>query len=69
MCDIYHISFLQSNKKSQTEVYEEIELVSNEMFMKSHWTPVDKFIRLGGLNILLQIISMAHDWNIAGRYL
>ncbi|VVC46308.1 Hypothetical protein CINCED_3A018660, partial [Cinara cedri] len=65
--NIFPVPGYKSNKKSQTEVYEEIELVSNEMSLKSHWSPVDKFIKLGGLNIMLQIISMAHDWNIAGR--
>jgi HIV-1 Vpr-binding protein len=36
--------------------------------MKSHWTPVDQLIKLGGLNLLLQIINLAHEWNFSGRY-
>jgi len=64
-----HIIFnFQSTRKSQAEVYEEIELLSNAVHIKSHWTPVDQLIKLGGLNLILQIISLAHEWNFSGRY-
>lgn len=58
----------QSTKKSQAEVYEEIELLSNAVSIKSHWSPVDQLIKLGGINLILQIISLAHDWNFSGRH-
>ncbi|XP_050427113.1 protein mahjong isoform X2 [Adelges cooleyi] len=57
----------KSNKRSSAEVQEEIELLSNTVSMKSHWTPIDHFMKLGGLNILLQVINLSHDWSFTGR--
>ncbi|XP_050525532.1 protein mahjong isoform X2 [Daktulosphaira vitifoliae] len=58
----------KSNKKSSGEIQEEIELLSNTVSMKSHWTPVDNLMKLGGINILLQVINMSHDWSFTGRH-
>lgn len=49
-------------------MYEEIELLSNAVHMKSHWTPVDQLLKLGGLNLLLQVINLAHECNFTGRH-
>ncbi|XP_025420180.1 protein mahjong isoform X4 [Sipha flava] len=65
--NFYTVPGYKSTKKSQAEVHEEIELLLNAVSMKSHWTPVDQLIKLGGLNLLLQIINLAHEWNFSGR--
>ncbi|XP_008184180.1 DDB1- and CUL4-associated factor 1 isoform X1 [Acyrthosiphon pisum] len=58
----------KSSKKSRAEVQEEIELLSNAVSLKSHWTPIDQLLKLGGLSLLLRIISLAHEWNFSGRH-
>ncbi|CAH1724928.1 DDB1- and CUL4-associated factor 1 isoform X2 [Aphis gossypii] len=65
--DFFTVPGYKSTKKSRAEVQEEIELLSNAVSLKSHWTPVDQLLKLGGLSLLLQIISLAHEWNFSGR--
>lgn len=31
--------------------------------MRSQWPPMDEFIRLGGITLLLRIVALAYDWN------
>ncbi|XP_050398769.1 DDB1- and CUL4-associated factor 1 [Patella vulgata] len=50
-------------KISEELIEENIELLSMFFPIRSHWTPVITFQKLGGIHLLLQLISMAPDWN------
>lgn len=31
--------------------------------MRSHWHPLDEFIRLGGITMMLRIVALSYEWN------
>jgi HIV-1 Vpr-binding protein len=31
------------------------------------WQPVERFLKLNGMQAMMQVIAMAYDWNYAGR--
>eukprot|EP00102_Acyrthosiphon_pisum_P011409 XP_008180128.1 PREDICTED: protein mahjong-like [Acyrthosiphon pisum] len=59
--------YQEPTKTSRAEVQEEIELLSNYVSLKSHWTPIDQLLKLGGLRLLFKIISLGYAWNFYGR--
>ncbi|XP_050302636.1 protein mahjong isoform X2 [Anthonomus grandis grandis] len=54
-------------KSSPEEIQQYIELLLEHMSFRSHWSPVDQLLKLGDINLLLQIIALAYEWNYGGR--
>ncbi|CAH0556965.1 unnamed protein product [Brassicogethes aeneus] len=54
-------------KSSPEEIQQQIETLLNSMPFKSHWAPVDQFLKLGGITLLLKVIAFAYEWNYGGR--
>lgn len=54
-------------KSSPEEIQQQIESLLQTMPFKSHWFPVDQFLKLGGITLLLKVIAFAYEWNYGGR--
>lgn len=54
-------------KSSPEEVQQQIETLLQSMPFRAHWSPVDNFLKLGGITLLLKIIAFAYEWNYSGR--
>ena len=46
------------------QVTEQIDLLMKVMNYRSRWPPIDEFIKLGGVHLLLKIIAKATEWNL-----
>lgn len=57
---------LQAGKSTSEVVRDEINWLLNMKFT-SRWPPVNKFMELGGITLMLKIIAFAYDWNYSGR--
>ncbi|XP_055534033.1 protein mahjong isoform X1 [Wyeomyia smithii] len=57
----------KSVKNSPEVISEQIKTLQELLPMKAPWTPVDEFLTLGGVNLLLRIIALAYEWNYSGR--
>ncbi|XP_039287323.1 DDB1- and CUL4-associated factor 1 [Nilaparvata lugens] len=55
-------------RSTPEEVREQISVLLELMPFRAHWQPVDQLLRLGGISLLLQVITFSYDWNFAGRY-
>lgn len=55
----------KASKSSPEEVQEQIELVQSVAC--SRWAAVDELLELGGVSLLLQVTSLALEWNFNGR--
>jgi HIV-1 Vpr-binding protein len=56
----------QAGKSSPEIVREEINFLQNMKFT-SRWPPVNKFMELGGITMMLKIIAFTYEWNYSGR--
>ncbi|CAH1105847.1 unnamed protein product [Psylliodes chrysocephalus] len=54
-------------KSSPEEIQQQIEMLFQNMPYRSHWTPIDHLLKLGGITLLLKIIAFAYEWNYSGR--
>ncbi|KAF5284193.1 hypothetical protein FQR65_LT00193 [Abscondita terminalis] len=54
-------------KSSPEEVQQQIETLLQLMPFRTHWQPVDQIYKLGGISLLLKIITLAYEWNNSGR--
>ena len=59
-----HLS--QAGKSTPEIVREEITFLQNMKFT-SRWPPVNKFMDLGGITLMLKIIAFTYEWNYSGR--
>ena len=57
---------LQAGKSTPDIVREEINFLQN-MKCTSRWPPVNKFMDLGGITLMLKIIAFTYEWNYSGR--
>lgn len=57
----------KSAKNSPEVISDQIRTLQELLPMKARWSPVDEFIELGGVNLLLRIIALAYEWNYSGR--
>lgn len=48
-------------------IQENIELILEFMPVRMKWDPVDEFLKLGGVTLLLKLIAMSYEWNTSGR--
>ncbi|CAK1597868.1 unnamed protein product [Parnassius mnemosyne] len=55
----------KASKSSPEEIQEQIELLQTVTW--SRWAPVDEFLELGGVALLLQVVGYAYEWNFNGR--
>lgn len=54
-------------KSSPEEVQQQIETLLQFMPFRTHWLPVENFLKLGAITLLLRIIALAYEWNYSGR--
>ncbi|XP_039432670.1 protein mahjong isoform X2 [Culex pipiens pallens] len=57
----------KSVKNSPEVISDQIKTLQELLPMKARWSPVDEFLDLGGVNLLLRIIALAYEWNYSGR--
>ncbi|XP_041989164.1 protein mahjong isoform X2 [Aricia agestis] len=55
----------KASKSSAEEIQGQIETVQAAPWAR--WAPVDELLELGGVALLLRIVSFAYDWNFNGR--
>jgi DDB1- and CUL4-associated factor 1 len=55
-------------KPSVNEVQEYVKVLMHAIHIHAKWTPVEKFIDLGGISLLLKVIAYSYEWNFSGRY-
>jgi len=60
-------SYYKPLKHDQTKLRELNNFVLPLMPLWGRWHPVEKLIKLGGLQYLMQVIAFAYDWNYSGR--
>lgn len=60
------IRIFQAGKSTSEVVRDEINWLLSMKFT-SRWPPVNKFMELGGITLMLKIIAFAYDWNYSGR--
>ena len=53
----------QSSKFSEEVIQDNMELLLEYLSPRAKWEPVNKFLRLGGATLLLQLVAMASEWN------
>ena len=59
----------QATKYSVEVVQDNIELLLEALPLRARWESVASFQALGGISLLLQLVSMASLWNAyAGKY-
>eukprot|EP00092_Neocalanus_flemingeri_P098180 GFUD01125193.1.p1 GENE.GFUD01125193.1~~GFUD01125193.1.p1 ORF type:complete len:1498 (-),score=483.98 GFUD01125193.1:148-4641(-) len=51
----------------QEQVTEHIFTLLELMNYRGRWEPIDRLIKLGGIQLLLQVIALSYDWTYAGR--
>jgi len=51
----------------QEQVTDHIFTLLELMNYRGRWEPIDKLIKLGGIQLLLQVIALSYDWTYAGR--
>ena len=44
--------------KTRTQVTEHIESLLTMMDFRGRWEPIDRFIKLGGIQLMLQVMSL-----------
>ncbi|XP_062558298.1 protein mahjong isoform X2 [Armigeres subalbatus] len=57
----------KSVKNSPEVISDQIRTLQELLPMKARWSPIDEFLDLGGVNLLLRIIALAYEWNYSGR--
>ena len=63
-----NIYFCFQPLKHEPEALRELNnIVLEQLPLWVRWHPVDKLVRLGGLQILMQALALAYDWNYSGR--
>ncbi|GBP38184.1 Protein mahjong [Eumeta japonica] len=55
----------KSCRSSPEEVQEQIERLQATAWTR--WPPVDELVTLGGIQLLLQVVGYAYEWNFNGR--
>jgi hypothetical protein len=60
-------SLLKPVRLTTEQVQEYIETLMVHMSIRAQWPAVDNFISLGGIGVLLLVITRSYDWNFAGR--
>ncbi|XP_062558300.1 protein mahjong isoform X3 [Armigeres subalbatus] len=58
----------KSVKNSPEVISDQIRTLQELLPMKARWSPIDEFLDLGGVNLLLRIIALAYEWNYSGRF-
>jgi HIV-1 Vpr-binding protein len=51
----------------QDQVTEHIDTLLQLMNYRGRWEPVDRFIKLGGIQLMLQVAALSYDWTFTGR--
>ncbi|XP_059475343.1 protein mahjong [Neocloeon triangulifer] len=54
-------------KPTVSEIQEYVKVLMQAMHIHAKWTPVDKFLDLGGVALLLKVIAYTYEWNFSGR--
>ncbi|XP_053670004.1 protein mahjong [Anopheles nili] len=54
-------------KNSPEVISQQITTLQELLPMKAHWAPVDELLKVGGVNLLLRIISLTFEWSYSGR--
>ena len=49
------------------QVHELIMTAQELLPFRANWPPVNEFVRLGGIPLLLQVIAVSYMWNFTGR--
>ena len=57
----------KANRPEQEQVTLQIDKLMELMNYRARWEPIDQFIKLGGIQLLLQITALAYDGNYTGR--
>jgi len=53
---------LQAAKFSPEVIQENVELLLECLPQRHNWRPVSNFMRLSGIQLLMELVSMAVDW-------
>jgi HIV-1 Vpr-binding protein len=53
---------LQATKFPPEVIQDNIELLLECLPNRMSWRPVSDFMRLGGIQLLMQLVAMATDW-------
>jgi len=56
-----------ASKSSLDQISEQVMTLQEHTYFRAKWEPVSKLLQLGGITILLKIISYAFDWTNTGR--
>ena len=54
-------------KLDQNQVTEQIDTLMGLMNYRSRWKPIDEFVKLGGISLLLKMIVKSYDWILVGK--
>ncbi|XP_065215830.1 protein mahjong isoform X2 [Planococcus citri] len=57
----------KSGKSTPEVVRGEINFLLEYLNFKARWQPVNEFMDLGGITLMLKIIAFTYDWNYSGR--
>jgi len=60
MCQYAYV--FQATKFSPEVIQENVELLLECLPQRHNWRPVSNFMRLGGIHLLMELVSMAVDW-------
>jgi len=59
---VYARVIFQATKFSPEVIQENVELLLECLPQRHNWRPVSNFMRLGGIHLLMELVSMAVDW-------
>ena len=51
----------------QDQVTEHLSTLLQLMNYRGRWEPVDRFIKLGGIQLMVQVVALSYDWTFSGR--
>ena len=57
----------KATKATLEQISDQIRNLQELMPFRSHWAPVDQLLKLGGISLILRIISYSYEWNNSGR--
>lgn len=55
---------LRAPKNTLEGISEQIKALQELLPMHASWAPVDEFLALGGIHILVRIVAFVYEWNV-----
>lgn len=63
----YSANITKATKANLEQICDQVRTLQENTSVRAHWAPVDQLLKLGGIKLLLKIITLSYEWNNGGR--